>query len=138
VAAHDAIRAKHCAPPLRWSKAVAASAKAWAEHLRQKGCALQHSHGRYGENLAAGTRGSLDAATVVRMWSDEARAYDFARGGFSMKTGHFTQVAWRATRELGCAQVSCGDLDLFVCQYDPPGNLEGAYRENVQPTSCRR
>ena len=52
--AHNRLRAKHCAPPLTWSEKVAASARKWAETLRQKGCGLVHSGGDYGENLAAG------------------------------------------------------------------------------------
>ena len=87
-------------------------------------------------NLAAGTSGTLDAAAVVGMWTDEESAYDFRRGGFSMDTGHFTQVVWRDTREVGCGTASCKGLDIFVCNYDPPGNVEGGYRENVKPPGC--
>src|SRR4051812_40914588 len=69
--AHNRMRAKHCAPPLAWSSKVAASAQRWANHLRDQCGTLAHSGGAYGENLAAGTAGTLDAATVVGMWYDE-------------------------------------------------------------------
>jgi uncharacterized protein YkwD len=137
VDAHTRVRERHCAPPLRWSKTLEAEAKRWAQHLRSKGCALEHSRGRYGENLAGGTHGSLDAAAVVDMWAGEGARYDFRRGGFSMSTGHFTQVVWRGTSELGCARASCGGIDVFVCEYDPPGNVEGQYRDNVRASGCR-
>src|SRR5262245_32429371 len=53
VAAHNAARAKHCAPPLVWSKKLAAIAQNWANTLRDKGCVFGHSGGQqYGENLA--------------------------------------------------------------------------------------
>ncbi len=136
VEAHNRVRAKHCASPLRWSKKLAASAQSWADGLAKRGCAMQHSGGKYGENLAAGTRGMLDAAAAVAMWYGEAKSYSFRRGGFSMKTGHFTQVVWRGTKELGCGRASCGGMDVFVCQYDPPGNVEGQYRDNVQAPGC--
>src|SRR5262249_28015552 len=97
VDAHNRLRAKHCAPPLSWSAKVAASAQKWANALRDRGCQLGHSQGQYGENLAAGTSGTLNAATVVAMWYDEVKRYSFRNGGFSMKTGHFTQVVWRGT-----------------------------------------
>jgi hypothetical protein len=29
-------------------------------------------------------------------------------------------------------------MDIYVCNYDPPGNVEGEYRNNVLPTSCQR
>ena len=58
-------------------------------------------------------------------------------GGFSMKTGHFTQVVWRGTTAVGCGRSQCNGLDVWICQYDPPGNVEGQYRDNVRPTGCR-
>jgi uncharacterized protein YkwD len=135
--AHNRVRAKHCAPPLHWSAKVAASAQAWASHLRDRGCGLGHSGGEYGENLAAATAGMLDAAAVVAMWYDEIKHYSFHSGGFSMKTGHFTQVVWRETTTLGCGRTQCKGLDLWVCQYDPPGNVQGQYLQNVLPAGCR-
>ena len=135
--AHNRLRAQHCAPPLAWSQKVAASAQKWADTLRDRGCQFAHSGGVYGENLAAGTQGIMDAAAVVGMWYDEVKHFNFRRGGFSMKTGHFTQVVWRSTKTLGCGRVQCNGLDLWVCQYDPPGNVEGQYRENVLPTGCK-
>jgi pathogenesis-related protein 1 len=129
--AHNRLRAKQCAPALAWSTKVAASAQKWADKLKKGGCGLQHSGGEYGENLAAGTAGMLDAARVTGMWYDEVKRYNFRSGGFSMQTGHFTQLAWRGTTHLGCARASCDGIDVWVCQYDPPGNVQGQYRDNV-------
>ena len=137
VDAHNKLRARHCAPPLKWSTKVAASAQKWADQLHARGCGLVHSGGAYGENLAAGTAGTLDAAAIVGMWYDEGKRYSFGSGGFSMKTGHFTQVVWRGTKELGCGRASCKGLDVWVCQYDPPGNVEGQYKQNVREPGCK-
>jgi uncharacterized protein YkwD len=137
VAAHNRVRAKHCAGPLKWSPKLAQVAQKWADHLRDAGCVFGHSGGQYGENLAAGTQGVLDPEATVKMWYDEISIYKFPDGGFSMKTGHFTQVVWRGTTEVGCGHSTCNGNDIWVCNYDPPGNWEGQYRENVLPTSCR-
>jgi uncharacterized protein YkwD len=138
VDAHNRVRARHCAPPLRWSAKVARSAQRWADTLHGDGCALRHSQGEYGENLAAGTAGMLDAASVVGMWYDEVKRYSFrGGGGFSMQTGHFTQVVWRGTTDVGCGRAQCNGLDVWVCQYDPPGNVRDQFRQNVLPTGCR-
>ena len=137
VQAHNRVRAKHCAAPLTWSPRLAKVAQAWASSLRDKGCMFGHSGGTYGENLAAGTTGTLDAEAVVRMWYDEVSLYKFPNGGFSMKTGHFTQVVWRGTTQVGCGKTQCKNMDIWVCEYDPAGNWEGKYRENVLPTSCK-
>lgn len=139
VDAHNRYRAQHCAPPLAWSEEVAKVAQAWANTLRDRGCTFEHSPGgRYGENLAAGTQGALDPERVVAMWYDEVADYSFSSGGFSMSTGHFTQVVWRSTRSLGCGHVTCKGNDIYVCNYDPPGNWQGRYREEVLPTSCAK
>jgi hypothetical protein len=137
VDAHNRVRAKHCAGPLSWSVKLAQVAQQWANALRDKGCAFGHSNGSFGENLAAGTSGTLDPETVVKMWYDEVAHYRFPNGGFSMKTGHFTQVVWRGTSQVGCGHSQCNGMDIWVCEYDPPGNWEGQYRENVLPLGCR-
>src|SRR5207237_896711 len=82
---------------------------------------------------AAGTQGVLDPEATVAMWYAEVTHYRFPDGGFSMTTGHFTQVVWRGTQRVGCGHTACNGNDIWVCQYDPPGNWEGAYRENVRP-----
>jgi uncharacterized protein YkwD len=136
---HNQARARHCAPPLVWSEPVAAVAQAWADQLRDAGCAFEHSRDRrYGENLFFyGPSGPTTGVAAVDEWYGEVAAYDFGAPGFSMDTGHFTQVVWRATRELGCGTVSCQGGDLWVCNYHPPGNVLTQFADNVLPTSCR-
>ena len=70
------------------------------------------------------------------MWYDEIAQYRFPDGGFSMQTGHFTQVVWRGTKRVGCGRSQCKGMDIYVCEYDPPGNWEGQYRDNVRPRGC--
>jgi hypothetical protein len=72
------------------------------------------------------------------MWYGEVQQYAFPDGGFSMETGHFTQVVWRQTTQLGCGVSTCRGMDIWVCEYDPPGNVQGQYRQNVLPASCQR
>jgi uncharacterized protein YkwD len=136
--AHNHYRAKHCAPALQWSDELAASAQAWADALARRGCVLDHSHGKYGENLASGTSGFLTPQAIVDMWYGEARDYRYQRPGFSPATGHFTQVVWVNSARLGCAVSRCADSDVWVCQYDPPGNFLKAFEQNVLPESCRK
>src|SRR5262245_41196603 len=135
--AHNRVRAKHCAGPLTWSQRLEHVAQQWVSTLVKKGCVFGHSNGQYGENLAAGTIGALDGESVVAMWYDEGKQYSFQRGGFSMNTGHFTQVVWRATTQVGCAKAQCKGNDIYVCEYDPPGNVDTEYRQNVLPPGCK-
>jgi pathogenesis-related protein 1 len=136
--AHNTRRAKHCAKPLRWSNELARTAKRWADELAGGRCALVHSDTPFGENLAAATTGAVTPEGFVELWYREVDDYRFARGRFSAKTGHFTQLAWRSSRTVGCAMSRCNGLDLWVCHYDPPGNVEGMFVDEVKPASCRK
>ena len=129
---HNRVRALHCVPPLTWSDELAAVAQAWADELAANGCAFDHSDNPYGENLAGASVGSRDGAGAVAMWYDEVELYDFAGGGFSMETGHFTQVVWKETTAVGCGQRDCDGMTTWVCNYDPAGN-SGGYQANVPP-----
>lgn len=139
VDAHNRYREKHCAPPVTWSPTLAQVAQKWADTLKAKGCMFGHSNNnKYGENLAAGTTGALPPEAVVAMWYDEVAKYSFKKPAFSMETGHFTQVVWTTTTQVGCGMAQCKGMDIWVCNYDPPGNWEGRYKEHVLPTSCKK
>jgi uncharacterized protein YkwD len=127
--AHNAYRAKHCAPPLTWSTDIAAAAQRWANR-----CVFDHDRSNeLGENLAWGTR--LSVREAVSLWYDEVGGYNYAAPGFG-SAGHFTQLVWRGSRQVGCGRAVCGADILFVCRYAPAGNFEGEYRQNVSPP-CR-
>ncbi len=127
LAAHNALRAKNGAAPLSWSPGLAQAAQAWAS-----ACVFQHSNTSYGENLAEGT--GYSATQVVNDWYGEISQYDFNNPGYSDATGHFTQVVWKGTKMLGCGAADCGsDGTLYVCNYEPAGNLQGAFQDNVAP-----
>ena len=135
LSAHNALRAKHCSGPMVWSPALAEGAQKWANRLRdQLQCGLEHSTGRgVGENLSAG---NPSAQAAVQGWYDEIKDYNFAQPGFSGATGHFTQVIWQGSTELGCAMAQCANgqfQNVWVCNYGPAGNMQGDFPANVKP-----
>jgi hypothetical protein len=75
---------------------------------------------------------------AVEVWYEERHNYDFRRGAFSMRAGHFTQVVWVGSQRLGCGTVTCSGRQIWVCNYDPPGNVTGKFPNNVLPSSCRK
>ena len=40
-------------------------------------------------------------------------------------SGHYTQIVWRSTVEVGCAVARSGLHEVWVCRYSPPGNVVG-------------
>lgn len=130
LALHNQMRAAHQAPPLVWNNTLANYAAQYASQ-----CRFKHSHGPYGENLATGYRNVHNAVVA---WYNEKQHYHHDNPGFSLATGHYTQMVWRSTTEIGCAYVVCNGINgtpgkLLVCEYNPPGNVIGArhFEENV-------
>lgn len=134
LAKHNALRALHCAPALRWDASLAATAQATAQAMVNS-CALRHSNNGLGENLAMGTTGAYPPASQVQSWYDEINNYNFGNPVFGMNTGHFTQVVWKSTTAVGCGVAHCQGQDLLVCNYSPPGNYAGQFQQNV-PQLC--
>jgi uncharacterized protein YkwD len=123
--AHNRVRAQVGVAPLRWSDAIARFAQRRADQLARRDCALQHdTRNTYGENLFW-TSGSTDAAHVVATWGAERQHYDRATNKCAATCGHYTQVVWAGSTQLGCGAASCGNAEIWVCNYDPPGNVIG-------------
>ncbi|KAI8771250.1 Golgi-associated plant pathogenesis-related protein 1, partial [Biomphalaria glabrata] len=48
---------------------------------------------------------------------------------------HFTQVVWKGTTELGMGKAKSTEGNVIVVgSYRPPGNMKGAFGQNVLPT----
>ena len=126
LAEHNAVRARLGLPPLVWSDTLAESARDWGNRLLATG-AFEHRPGnRYGENLYMITGGYASPAQVMSAWAGESRDYNIRTNTCSGMCGHYTQVVWRTTRSVGCAAVSGRGREVWVCEYDPPGNWVGS------------
>lgn len=129
VAEHNRLRVLHGAPPLRWSPEVAASAAGWA----RRGLYRHSDAASHGENLYVSSD-PPPAEYVVPSWYSEIRWYDFRAPVPEERTGHFTQVVWAATEEIGCATCCLPNgRFMVVCHYSPPGNFIGKFDANVRP-----
>lgn len=81
---------------------------------------------------------SVIIANAIKTFYDEIRYYDWGNPVFSMKTGHFTQVVWKSSTEIGVGIATYPDPTYgrrtAVCiNYRPPGNVQGQFRQNVLP-----
>ncbi|MCA1991366.1 MAG: CAP domain-containing protein, partial [Coleofasciculus sp. S288] len=130
LAAHNKYRREVGVPPLKWSDSLASSAQKWAEHLASIET-LEHSSANYGENLWAGSPGLFSQTQMVDDWGSEKDSFipdstfpDTCRGGWQ-NCAHYTQLIWRSTKEVGCGLARKEDTNYLVCQYNPPGNIQG-------------
>jgi pathogenesis-related protein 1 len=125
VSAHNAVRARVGTVPLTWSEPLAIVAQNWADRLLANG-QFVHSHNPdYGENLYEITGAAATPADVVNAFAGEVRYYDYPSNTCSGVCGHYTQVVWNGTKEVGCAVARGGRRELWVCEYNPPGNWVG-------------
>jgi hypothetical protein len=134
LAEHNIARAEAGVPPLRWNEQLAADAAAYGPVLSQIGH-LQHSPrssrpANERENLVQGTRGAYSPKQLVDSWVDEKRYFHAGRfpdvcGGDWELCGHYTQMIWPTTTDVGCAIYSDARYDWLICRYSPPGNADG-------------
>jgi hypothetical protein len=139
ISAHNSVRISATPTPnpalpvLSWSAAAAGKAQAWADQ-----CQYAHNPnlGNFGENIAAATPNTWTTAGVVQFWASEASSYDYGRNTCApgKECGHYTQIVWRNTTQVGCATKVCNKNSPFsgftqwqfwVCDYSPPGNFVG-------------
>ncbi len=128
LAAQNAYRAALGLAPLRWSDQLAGQAQQWADHLAEIG---ELVHSGSGQNLAMATAGSESPAQLVDLWGSEEANFtdgnfpDISTTGNWMDVGHYSQMIWRSTTEVGCGFAENNGRDVLVCDYDPPGNVMG-------------
>ena len=144
---HNTLRAKHSSGPLKRLDDIAELAEVTID-----GCiaakTLVHSGTSYngkwmGQNLYVST-GAPTADSVLQGWyTEEEVNYDYSTGKSKNGgvVGHFTQVVWKGSEQIGCA-VKQGAWRNYAnsyyvcCNYFPGGNIVGSETKNVlKPTS---
>jgi len=64
----------------------------------------------------------------------EETQHQYGKEPTTLKTGHFTQVIWRDSTELGVGMARNRNGEVYVvCNYNPAGNFLGSFTENVLP-----
>jgi hypothetical protein len=125
--------------PLTWSDTLANSAQSWANNIVSLNLgpggfpphAPWDQRSGQGENLAWGTRGAFPVATFVEGWASERPNYvpgspiEQTLGSPNRVYGHYTQMVWSTTTQIGCALGTDANQDYLVCRYSPSGNFLG-------------
>jgi len=169
---HNNLRRQHGAPDLTLSDALSEQAKEeagkkasqWA--LNGKFDSQNDPDRSYNDNVWA----TLSVSTtrirpekVMGAWLAEEKKHNYSVNYFQEKTGHFSQIIWRSTDEIGVGWAwnrtiinvdEGGDTDkkliaqlkakrkyiyIVVVRYTPPGNIldTDAFSENVSPPGAQ-
>ncbi|KAK5639996.1 hypothetical protein RI129_010807 [Pyrocoelia pectoralis] len=129
--AHNNYRARHGVPPLVLNPTISKFSQSWAEYLSTQ-TNVTHS-GKYGENIyrawSLPSNFELKGNVPVDRWYAEIANYTFNQEPTKKGTGHFTQLIWKDSKEIGVGKVKV----WVVVNYSSPGNYPGQYVANVPP-----
>lgn len=134
LARHNLERDRRGLARLSWSNKLAREAQEWADRLAIENAmrhADQATRGGAGENLWMGSAGAYDADVMVDAFLAERRHYrpgsfpQVSTTGNWQDVGHYTQIIWPSTEEVGCAVSRNRSNDFLVCRYWPAGNTVG-------------
>jgi pathogenesis-related protein 1 len=137
----------------QWATQLASSASTCAAPVHRTEAELEAKG--YGENLAAFEGGSFGgiggmtssapvstAQQAVNGWAGEVACWTYGKFMSTDKCdmtcttnmhsdgcGHYTQIVWRKTMQLGCGVATCmngkATEDIWICNYAPAGNIVG-------------
>merc|ERR1712051_700551 len=123
---------------LTWNEDLATVAQKWADQ-----CLFDHDKNRnipgylhVGQNVYLQSISKkfpgIHIDKTVQKWFDEISVFNpnqIEPFGFTMGAGHFTQVAWAETHEIGCGWSNWMEGSrwkrIVVCNYAPGGNWIG-------------
>ncbi|XP_062619261.1 Golgi-associated plant pathogenesis-related protein 1-like isoform X2 [Saccostrea cucullata] len=140
IRSHNEYRKKHSVQPLTHASDLSTQAQRWAEVLAQTNT-FKHSNAslkgeRLGENIAmkwsSNPQDSYPGQEVTDQWYSEIKFFNFGTEPRNLSAGHFTQVIWRGSREIGVGRACSKDGKIIVvANYRPAGNVVGRFTDNV-------
>ncbi|KYN39541.1 Venom allergen 3 [Trachymyrmex septentrionalis] len=124
-------------PKLSWNKELANIGQRWANQ-----CIYNHDACRdidkfqVGQNIAQSYSSKENNSTIQNfiedVWYDEVKNFDANKVDqpfeMQVETGHYTQIVWATTTEIGCGFIKYKDTawhrSCMVCNYGPAGNIK--------------
>jgi len=125
---HNYERGLVCSPDLTWDAELAIIAQTYSEKCVMAHNTVALSKG-LGENLYGGSFNGITPVYAVYSWASERSKWNCGTSTCcSAGTGHYTQLVWNTTRQIGCGATNCvfggGTVRMLwvVCNYYPAGN----------------
>jgi uncharacterized protein YkwD len=123
-------------PDLTWDPALASLAQDWANQVvGQNPVSHRPADQRpgIGENTytaySIGAPVNQSVAAAMQFWAGEQQYYNYDTNSCTegQQCGHYTQVVWSTTTQVGCGRavssVNGAEYVVWVCNYAPAGNL---------------
>ena len=140
---HNEVRADVGSPALVWSDILEKDALKYAKFLARTNN-FKHSNTRNGENLTTffeweetnGIRKYIYSPSPLYDaslgWYEEISDYRYSKiRNFRLSTkkvGHYTQMVWSGTRQVGISSAVSKDGNVYVvARYYPAGNIIGQF-----------
>nr|P10736.1 RecName: Full=Venom allergen 5.01; AltName: Full=Allergen Dol m V-A; AltName: Full=Antigen 5 form 2; Short=Ag5-2; AltName: Full=Cysteine-rich venom protein; Short=CRVP; AltName: Allergen=Dol m 5.01; Flags: Precursor [Dolichovespula maculata]AAA28301.1 antigen 5 precursor [Dolichovespula maculata] len=118
---------------LVWNDELAKIAQTWANQ-----CDFNHDDCRntakyqVGQNIAISSTTATQfdrPSKLIKQWEDEVTEFNYKVGlqnSNFRKVGHYTQMVWGKTKEIGCGSIKYIEDNWYthylVCNYGPGGN----------------
>jgi len=112
-------------PALARLTRLAAAALDWEQRANFTDSVMHRPAYPYGENLHTNSGNAAWPWQVVQSGAANALTYDVRSDTCRGICGPYTQIVWRATRCLAGAVATDAGREVWVCEYDPRGNLVG-------------
>ena len=134
---HNYHRKRHQVGSLVRKASIEKVAQDYSEYLASIERMTHSDNDQYGENLffCWSSRGiCVTGEKASQSWYDEVSDYNYNYPDSSSGTGHFTQLVWKGSTQIGCGAACSSNNKCYVtCNYYPPGNYIGQYKNNVFP-----
>jgi len=153
VDSHNVVRKRVGIRSLKWNEGLELIAARRVQLLVDGGCYIQHSplHTRWeesgfqyiGENLYKVINMVPTGVDVADAWYAEISDYRYGKVGDACTKkclhrssppctlGHFTQLMWSGSSDIGCARAECPGTPqrtfIVVCNYGEGGNIVGEF-----------
>jgi len=133
---HNQYRKKHRVSDLVSNQELDLISQRYAQKIASSGnfkhsdCMFKNDH--MGENIYMQMGRKMTGKLAVDSWYSEIKNCNFNDPESCSGVGHFTQLVWKDSKQLGigCAKSSDGAY-YVVANYYPAGNWGGEYKRNV-------